>query len=183
MNSGEASEVRKRVFRLIKNSLVLAFVLVFLNLLRPELASLIGFVAESLAASSELIVDIFAFLFIVYFGYFILLDLKFFLDLASVRFGRKDRGKFQNITYDVAVLISLVLASSLLSPFLASIQDVGETAVKVANIVLLAMGFLVVYHLANQVYSVLKREFRKVAHRNKQSRLDSQNVEDNGDLT
>jgi predicted PurR-regulated permease PerM len=180
---GEAGEVRKRIFRLIKNSLTLGFILIFLSLLRPQLVSLIGFTAEGLTISGDLILNVIDLLFVVYFGYFILVDVKYFLDLASARFGRKDRGKLQSITYDIAGLISLVLASSLVTPILTSIQGIGETTAKVVNIILLAIGFFIVYHLANQIYSLLKQQVEKLIHETRQFRTSDQTRKSEGQST
>jgi uncharacterized membrane protein len=160
--SGEASEVRKRIFRLVKNSLLLSFILFFLNLLRPELASLIDFVVATSAEATGLILEIITLLFVVYFGYFILVDLKYFLDLVSAQFSRSEGGGLRSIIYDIAGLISLVLASSLVTPILTSVQELGETTANVVNIILLAIGLFIVYHLASQIYTLVKREVEKL---------------------
>jgi hypothetical protein len=173
-------EIPKRIFRLIKNGLILAFILIFLSLLRPELVSLISFAAQGLATSGDLILGVFALLFVVYFGYFILIDVKYFLDLISARFDRKSRGKLQSIMYYLAGLISLVLASSLATPVLTSIQNVGETASKVVNIILLAIGFFIVYNLANQIYSFVKQEIEKLIHKTWQFRSSHQTRKNEG---
>ncbi len=165
----EASEVRIRVFRLIKNSLALGFILFFFSLLRPELVSLIDFAIGELSISGDLILNIIALMFVVYFGYFILVDVKYFLDWASTRFGKKDQGSPKGITYDIAGLISLVLASFLVTPLLTSVGG-GETAVNVFNIALLAIGFFIVYHLANQIYVLIKQEIEKLIGETKQLR-------------
>jgi hypothetical protein len=166
--SGEAGEVRERLFRLIKSSLTLAFVLIFLGFLRPELTSLLDYIVEGLSVSSSLILNAITLAFIVYFGYFILIDAKYFLDKVSVRFGQKDRGKLQTITYDIAGLISLFLVSALITPFLALIQTVGGTISRIFNIVLLGIGFFIVYHLANQIYSVIRQRFEKLIQNGRQ---------------
>ncbi len=167
--SDEVSDVRKRIFRLIKNGLTLGFLLVFFNLLSPELVALINFTVGDLIQST-LILNIIILLFVVYFGYFILVDVKYFLDLSSKRFGQKDQGNLQHITYDVAVLISLVLASFLLTPVVVSIQGLGASGAKVVNIILLAVGLFMVYHIANQIYGLLKKEIEKLILETKQFR-------------
>jgi hypothetical protein len=133
-------------------------------LLRPELVSLIDLASEGLNLSSSLILDVITLLFVVYFGYFILIDAKFFLDLASARFSRKSRSELQNITYDATGLISLVLISALVTPLLNSIQEIGGTASKIFNIVLLGVGFFLLYHLANQIYSLVRHQVEKIFH-------------------
>jgi predicted PurR-regulated permease PerM len=155
--TGEQGEIRTRIFRLLKNSLALGFTLIFINLLRPELTLSINVELEGFAVTGELISDIVSLMFIVYFGYFILIDSKYFLDFLSRKLERKERGRAKGITYDIAAIISLVLASLLLTPFVASIPNVGDNAAKVTNILFLAIGFLIVYHLASEVYYLTKK--------------------------
>jgi hypothetical protein len=165
----DVSEVKKRVFRLIKNSLALGFILFFFSLLRSELVSLVNFVVGALAISGDLVINVISLIFVVYFGYFILVDIKYFLDWASNRFEKKDQGSFKGISYDVAGLISLVLASFIVTPLFASVEG-GQIIVSVFNIVLLAIGFFIVYHLANQIYMLAKAEVEKIVARTKRLR-------------
>jgi hypothetical protein len=161
MASG-TSEIRTRAFRLLKNSLTLGFILILLDLLRPELSSFINFQIGGFPITGEMVLSIISLMFIVYFGYFILIDAKYFLDLISIKLGSKERGKAKNITYDIAIIISLVLASQLLTPFLTSISDIGNAAAKATNIVLLAIGFVIVYHLANEIYYLIRRNIENL---------------------
>jgi hypothetical protein len=156
------SEIRRRLFRLLKNSLILYFIFIFFNLLRPQFASLFYFEVGGFTITSELISNILFFIFIIYFGYFVLIDSKYFLDFISIKLERKERGKAKSISYDVTVIISLILASQLLTPFIASISDVGDAAAKVIDIVCLAIGFFIVYHLANEIYYLIKKHFEKL---------------------
>jgi hypothetical protein len=153
----EPGEIRARIFRLLKNSLALSFVLILINLLRPELNLLIKYEIGGFEVTGDVISDIGSLVFIVYFGHFILIDSKYFLDFLSSKLEQKERGRTKSITYDIAAIISLILASLLLTPFMTSIPDVGDTAAKVINIVFLAIGFLIVYHLASEAYYLAKK--------------------------
>ncbi len=155
-------EIRTRVFRLLKNSLTLGFILIFLGFLRPELSSFINFEIGGFPITGEMVLSIIALMFIIYFGYFILIDAKYFLDLISIKLGSKERGKAKSVTYDIAIIISLVLASQLLTPFLASIPNVGDAVAKATNIVFLAIGFVIVYHLANETYYLIKKNIENL---------------------
>lgn len=160
--ASETSEIRTRLFRLVKNVLVLCFILIFFNLLRPQFTSFFNFEIGGFTVTSEMVLGMVALMFIIYFGYFILIDSKYFLDFMSIKLGRRERGKARSVTYDVAAIISLILASQLLTPFVASIPDVGDTVVKVMSIIFLAVGFLIVYHLANEIYSLMKKHVEKL---------------------
>lgn len=170
--SDKAGELRKRLFRLIKSSLILIFVLTLLSFLRPQLVSMVSDIYPGSTGTSDLALNVISLLFVIYFGYFILIDVKYLLDLVTAKFRRPDQGKLQTIAYDIAGIISLVLASSLLSPILSSIKDVGGTAVSVLNLALLAIGLILIYHMANQVYTLLKQRIEKIVQETKQSRSD-----------
>lgn len=163
----EPEGIRKRSFRLLKNVLILCFASILFSTIRPELASLVNFEIAGFEITSEMILDIIYFVFIIYFGYFILIDLKYFLDFInkfmSIKLGAKEHGKAKNVTYDVAAIISLILAAALLTPLITSIPDVGETIGKGINIVLIGIGFFIVYHLAHEVYYLLKNYVVKIS--------------------
>jgi hypothetical protein len=160
--AGESSETRRRILRLVKSALTLGFVLVFINLLRPELSSLIDFFLQGFAVTSQTVLNIIMLVFTVYFGYFILIDIKYFIDIASVRLGAKERDKSKAVTYDVAGIISLILASQLLTPLLISISQLGDTIAKIVNIAFLAVSLFLVYHLATQIYYLARQNFERL---------------------
>lgn len=165
--TSELEGIRKRSFRLLKNVLILCFAFILFSTIRPELASFVNFEIGGFEITSEMIFDIVSLIFIIYFGYFILFDLKYFLDFTnkfmSIKLGAKERGKAKNVTYDVAAIISLILAAALLTPLITSIPDVGETIEKGINIVFIGIGFFIVYHLAHEVYYLVKNYVEKIS--------------------
>ena len=164
--TNEPEAIRKRGFRLLRSVLILCFALILSNTIRPDLSSFLNFEIMGFDITSEVILNVVTLFFIIYFGYFILVDLKFFLDFAykfaAVKLGAKERGKAKNITYDIAAIISLILVAALLTPVITSIPDVGETIGKGINIVFLGIGFFIVYHLAHEVYYIVKNYIEKI---------------------
>jgi predicted PurR-regulated permease PerM len=154
--SANAGETRTRILRLLKNSLKLSFVLVLVNLLRPELSSLISLLLQGFAVTDPGILNFITLIFVIYFGYFILSDSRFFLNTISTRLSARERDSPKAITYDIAGIISLVLISQLLTPFLDSVPQVGHTIATVLNLALLGIGFLLAYHIAIEAYNVAK---------------------------
>ena len=164
--SNVAGGVRARLFRLIKNTLALGFILFFLELLRPELFSMVNyFVFNNL--TSDAILNLVTLIFIIYFGYYILIDSKYFLDLVSEKLGSKETNKARNITYDITAIISIILASQLLTPILSNIPSIGSTVTKIVNLAFLAGEFLILYHMANQIYYLLKQYIDRLTYRDK----------------
>jgi predicted PurR-regulated permease PerM len=170
--NGNASETRTRILRLFKNSLKLGFVLVLINLLRPELSSLMTLFFQGFAITNPGILNFISLIFVIYFGYFILSDSKFFLNKMSTRLGAGERDRPKTITYDIAAIISLVLISQLLTPFLDSVPQVGNTMATILNLVLLGICFFLVYHLAVQGYEVAKRHIETLIEGTKQIMTD-----------
>jgi amino acid transporter len=164
--TGGPEGIRKRSFRLLKNVLILCFALILFSTVRPELASFVNLEIGGFEITSVMILDVSSLFFIIYFGYFILIDLKYFLDFIdkfmSIRLGARDRGKAKNITYDAAAIISLILAAALLTPLITSVPDVGETIGKGINIVFIGIGFFIVYHLANEIHYLVKIYVEKI---------------------
>jgi predicted PurR-regulated permease PerM len=166
--NGNANEIRTRILRLLKNSLKLGFVLVLINLLRPELSSLISLFFQGFGVTNPGLLNFISLTFVIYFGYFILSDSKFFLNIISARLDARERNRPKNITYDIAAIISLVLISQLLTPFLDSVPEVGHTIATVLNLALLGIGFFLAYHLAIQAYEVAKRQIETLIEGTKQ---------------
>jgi hypothetical protein len=167
MNSN-ASETRTRILRLFKNSLLLGFVLGLINLLSSQLSSLISLFFQVFAITNPGILNYISLIFIIYFGYFILSDSMFFLNQVSARLGARERGIPKTITYDIALIISVVLISQLLTPFLHSVPQVGNTIALGLNVVLLGIGFFLAYHLTIQAYELAKRRIEILIEGTKQ---------------
>jgi hypothetical protein len=158
----KTSEIRIKALRLLKNSLILGFMLTLLNLIRPEISFFINFEIGGFTITGEIVSSILSLIFIIYFGYFILTDAKYFLDFISLEFGSKERGKTKNIMYDIAAIISLILASQLLAPFAAFIPDAGNIVTKAVSIVFLVIGVFIIYHLSNEVYYLVKKNIENL---------------------
>jgi hypothetical protein len=157
-----SSKIRTRAFRLLRNSLILGFVLTFLNLLRPELSTFITFRIAGFTITSAAVLNIVSLIFIAYFGYFILIDANYFLGLMSTKLGSKESGKAKSLIYDIAAIISLVLASQLLTPLVVSIPQVGNFLANAINITFLIVCLLIVYHLGNALYHLIKRHIENL---------------------
>jgi len=159
--SGGIGDVRKRIFRLLKNILLLYFILLCIRTVQPEFFSIINFEIYDFKISGEKIAATLSLIFTIYFGYFILIDLRFFLDLAnkfiSMKLGEGEHGKAKIITYDIAVIIASILIQEFLTPIVLAIPYIGESIIKVINLAILALIFFIIYHMANELYYILKR--------------------------
>ena len=162
----KGSELRSRVFRLIKNILLLSFILFFLRSIQPELSLLINFELGGFLITGGIAVAILSLISTIYFGYFILIDLGYFLNFVdkfiSTKLKQTERGKAKNIIYDIAIIISLALTSEFLAPLVVLIPKTGITIMKIINIVFLAIDFLIAYHIAVEIYFLLEKSINKM---------------------
>ena len=69
------------------------------------------------------------------------------------------------IAYDLAVIIALVLFYELVVPLVRGVGGLGKPLSPAIQIALLAVGILIIYHLANQVYYLLKDRIDRFARR------------------
>ena len=167
--SDARSDVRTRILRLFKSSLKLGFVLILINLLRPELSSLISQFFQGFGIANPGVLNLISLLFVIYYGYFILADSRFFLNKLTAMLGPGKGNESKAIVYDIAGVISLVLMSQLLTPLLGSLPGLGDTAATVTDLVLLCVGVFLVYHLLLQGYTVAKERIEAlVEERTKQ---------------
>jgi len=153
-------DVGKRLLRLLKNILILYFALTLCKALEPYLAPILNLELGSLLISSELVFTGVSLVLLIYFGYFILLDIRFFLNLASKAISSwligEEVSRVRVIAYDVAVIIALILFRELATPLLRCIEGVGAPLATAVQIIVLAIILLMVYHLAGQLYHLLK---------------------------
>ncbi len=100
---------------------------------------------------------------IIYYGYWILRDSLFFLDLLSDilarRFGLGEKGNLRRAGLDFLYLLSTALAWFGLSPFFRLLPD---TVIRIISVLFILISLLFVYDLVKTVYSMLKISFESL---------------------
>jgi ABC-type multidrug transport system fused ATPase/permease subunit len=159
-DSSIKEEVQKKAMRIFRNLFLLSLIIVFLRAIQPNLTNLPNTEILGFTITKEVIFELTSMLFIIYFGYNILTDTKFFLDLTnkyiSTRLMGKERSIAKNISNNIIALIYLVLASELLVPIISLIPNYGELFAGIIKIIFIFIGFFMVYDLANEVYRLMK---------------------------
>lgn len=152
---------------MLKNILILYFALFLCRSIEPYLRPFLRVKVGVLVADSELIFTFISLLLLIYFGYFILIDVRFFLNLASKIVSAwlvgEEKSRVKLIAYDIAVIIALILLYELLAPLARGVQTIGEPLATAIQIGILAIGLLTVYHLAGQVYHLTKNRIERLA--------------------
>ena len=151
---------------MLKNILILYFALFLCRSIEPYLRPFLRVKVGVLVADSELIFTFISLLLLIYFGYFILIDVRFFLNLASKIVSAwlvgEEKSRVKLIAYDIAVIIALILLYELLAPLARGVQTIGEPLATAIQIGILAIGLLIVYHLAGQVYHLTKNRIKRL---------------------
>jgi len=155
-----SNAIRSRIVNLLKNIFKLSLVLLFLKVISGSLNRYITFDLADFTITGEMIANGLSLVFIVYYGYSILTDGSFLIDVASkammLRLGVEKTGTSKTIVYDVTCLIALVLAAEALIPIMGVIPESGPLLAEVTTIVFIAVGFLLVYHLGKGTYSLMR---------------------------
>ncbi|MFC1803872.1 hypothetical protein ACFL0D_07915 [Thermoproteota archaeon] len=153
--------IRDKIFRFLKYLLILLFIVFFLRVLENQ-SSFIQFQVLDYIVTDKLIIRLIATMFFIYYGYFILVDLKIFIDLLNLytarTLGYDESNKIKNIAYSIAAIIYLFLASLLILPFVNSIQTYGKVLASYLDLAFLAIIFIIIYNISNEVYSLTKNK-------------------------
>jgi len=155
-----SNAIRNRIVNLLKNIFKLSLVLLFLKVISGYLNQYVTFNLAEFTITGEMIANGLSLVFIVYYGYSILTDGSFLIDIASkammLRLGVEKTENPKTIVYDVTCLIALVLAAEALIPIMDVIPESGPLLAEVTSVVFIAVGFLLVYHLGKGTYSLMK---------------------------
>ena len=151
--------IRESIYRFLKYSLILLFIIFFLRVLESQ-SPFIQFKVFEYTVTDKLVIRLIATTFFIYYGYFVIVDLKFFVDIlnqyTAKTLGYNESNKIKNIAYSVASIISLFLASLLVLPFVSSIPTYGELVAGYLNLAFLALIFLIIYNISSTLYSLMK---------------------------
>jgi len=161
-----SNAIRNRIVNLLKNIFKLSLVLLFLKAISGSLDQYVAFNLAEFTITGEMITNGLPLVFIVYYGYSILTDGSFLIDIASkammLRLGVEKTETPKTIVYDVTCLIALVLAAEALIPIMGVIPELGPLLAEVTSVVFIAVGFLLVYHLGKGTYSLMRARIDQV---------------------
>ena len=74
--------IRESIYRFLKYSLILLFIIFFLRVLESQ-SSFIQFKVLEYTVTDKLVIRLIATTFFIYYGYFVIVDLKFFVDILN----------------------------------------------------------------------------------------------------
>jgi len=161
-----SNAIRNRIVNLLKNIFKLSLVLLFLKVISGSLNQYVTFNLAEFTITGEMIANGLSLVFIVYYGYSILTDGSFLIDIASktmmLRLGAEKTETPKTIVYDVTCLIALVLAAEALIPIMGVIPESGPLLAEVTSLAFTALGFLLVYHLSKSTYLLMRTRIDQV---------------------
>ena len=157
--SNNSNIIRERIFNSIKNLLILFFIIFFISVIDKQ-PSYFQFQILEYTLTDNTILRTIAIIFFIYYGYYVLQDLKILLDIINLytarALGYNEISKIKNITYSITALISLFLASLLVLPMIGSIPSYGKVLSSYLNLLLLLIMFIIIYNIFNEAYSLTK---------------------------
>lgn len=158
----DKEELKARIGRILSSLIKLTIALIILASLDALLGGL-SFDAFGLHLDTSELLGGIRLLAIIYYGYWVLKDSLFFLDLFSDslarRFGLEEKGNLRRVGLDFLYLLSTILAWFGISPFLRALPEV---AVRVVSVTFIAVAIAFVYDLVKTVYSLLKISFESL---------------------
>ncbi len=158
----EREELRRRIRRLLGSSIKLVLVLFTLTILDAMFGGL-TFTFFGFQTDTSEVLGTIRLIAIVYYGYWILRDSLFFLDILTDVLARKfnlgSSGNLRRIGLDFLYLISLGLGWFGLSPFLKLVPDI---VVRALALIFLLLAIVFLYDLVKTVYSILRISYESL---------------------
>ncbi len=158
-------EAKKKVLNLISSLLKLLVGILLVRSAGAILGDIVLFEVGQHSLSTRTTLNLLNFAVIIYFGYRVLVNLAYFLDKAVElivrRFEAGEKAP-RRIAHDITYVIIIVLVWEAISPLLKQVPEVGDYMVRGLGVILLFIGFLLLYDLAKTTYGVIKKELDKV---------------------
>ena len=157
-------EVKTNLAELLSNGIKLAVVLVLIHLLSYVFGNIIVSIFGLEVKISQLL-NIAYLLSVIYFGYKIILPLKFFLELASGIFVRTlgiTGTAYKEIAMDILYLLVITIVWYAVSPLLGQIPEFGYTIKMIVGSIFLAIFILIFYDLIKIFRKNLKGLWDKI---------------------
>ena len=162
-------ELRKRLPGTVGNLIKLALALLLIRFVVPAIKPLDLILRELGLISLRQILDVVAFLVIIYYGYFILRDVKVlaerFVDFVILRFGiKEEQAPLRRAALDIVWLMGIILAYAAIVPVVERLLGIPWILMAVTlTIVVLALVFLYdCVRMLRLVFGVRIRRFIEV---------------------
>jgi 1L-myo-inositol 1-phosphate cytidylyltransferase/CDP-L-myo-inositol myo-inositolphosphotransferase len=164
----EKGEVGRRIESLISNSLKLALSLLFLHMATPVIADITLITLDDLVLKSDHLISALFLAISVYFGYRILMALKFLIDVVTKRLVsilRISEFTLRHLLIDLLYVLLAVALWIYLPPQLRLIPYIGENLARLGALAIFVFFTLILYDMAKLLYKTFGDLYRKMIER------------------
>jgi len=164
----ERGEVGRRVESLVSNSLKLALSLLFLHMATPAIADITLITFDDLVLKSDHLISALSLAVSIYFGYRILMALKFLIDIATKRLVfvlRISEFTLRHLLVDSLYIFLAVTLWIYLPPQLRLIPYIGESLARLGALAIFVFFTLILYDMAKLLYKTFGDLYRKMIER------------------
>ncbi|MBO3754585.1 MAG: NTP transferase domain-containing protein [Candidatus Brockarchaeota archaeon] len=164
----EKGEITKRIEILVSSSLKLALSLLFLHMVTPAVTDITLVTLDDLVLKSDHLMSALLLIISIYFGYRILMSLKFLIDMVTKRLVMLLRVSEFTLRHMLVDLLYILLAVTLwiyLPPQLRLVPYIGENLARLGALAIFVFFILIFYDVARLLYKTFGNLYRKIIER------------------
>ncbi len=164
----EKGEIAKRIEILVSSSLKLALSLLFLHMITPVVTDITLVTFDDIVLKSDHLMSALTLILSVYFGYRILMSLKFLIDMVTKRLVAILRVSEFTLKHILVDLLYILLAAILwvyLPPQLKQVPYIGENLARLGALAIFVFFILILYDTVKLLYKTFGDLYRKIIER------------------
>ncbi|MEM3425704.1 MAG: NTP transferase domain-containing protein [Thermoproteota archaeon] len=164
----EKGEITKRIEILISSSLKLALSLLFLHMITPSVTDITLVALDDLVLKSDHLMSASLLIISIYFGYRILMSLKFLIDIVTKRLVivlRVSEFTLRHMLVDLLYILLAVILWIYLPPQLRLVPYIGENLARLGALAIFVFFILIFYDVAKLLYKTFGDLYRKIIER------------------
>jgi len=164
----EKGEIAKRIEILVSSSLKLALSLLFLHMITPVVTDITLVTFDDIVLKSDYLMSALTLILSVYFGYRILMSLKFLIDMVTKRLVAILRVSEFTLKHILVDLLYILLAAILwvyLPPQLKQVPYIGENLARLGALAIFIFFILILYDTVKLLYKTFGDLYRKIIER------------------
>lgn len=161
----ERGEVGRKIESLVSNSLKLALSLIFLHMATPVVSDITLITLEDLVLKSDHLLSALFLAISIYFGYRILMALKFLIDVVTKRLVtvlRISEFTLRHMLIDSLYILLAVVLWIYLPPQLRLVPYIGENLARLGALAIFVFFILILYDMAKLLYKTFGDLYRKM---------------------
>lgn len=161
----EKGEIAKRIEILISSTLKLALSLLFLHMITPVVTDITLVVLDDLVLKSDHLMSALFLIVSIYFGYRILMSLKFLIDMITKRLVailRVSEFTLRHMLVDLLYILLAVILWIYLPPQFRLVPYIGENLARLGALAIFVFFILILYDVAKLLYKTFGDLYKRI---------------------